>query len=218
MDKISRQLKKDRLLYRELFMNAAKSFKELMEGYKKNFNTDREWKEFILKKIRTEIEPDINKKVQELLDYRKHFLCKRTGTCCSLACSEFSYEELTQRAKNNDNFASQFTSVFVPYENTEDARKVYPEYVDLVLSTLEEGESANFFYCKHRQGKNICPIYEDRPQICRDFPDNPFAIIPPSCGYHDWKEEIIVAAYTYYAMAQIYGYYYEKISEELGVI
>jgi len=240
MEEISLQLKKDVGLYRELFFYAANAFKEVVARYKSDFSCNncrenceinpddisptanlpagcsfREWQKLILHKIATEIEPDINKKVQGLLDYRKEFRCNRTGTCCRLACSEFTYEELKQKALNNDNFASQFTSIFVPYTDVEAARAVYPEYVELVLSKLGENETANFYHCKHVQGTNVCPIYEDRPQICRDFPDNPFSIIPHSCGYYNWKDEVLVAAYTYYAMAQIYGFYYEKIREAL---
>ncbi len=240
MEDIVLQLKKDKRLYRELFLNAAEAFNEVVNKYKAEFSCNkcrpnceikyedlspttalppecgfRGWQKLILHKIANEIEPDINQKVQELLDYRKEFTCNRTGTCCRLACSEFSYEELKQKALNNDNFARQFTSIFVPYTDIEAAREVYPEYVELVLSKLEKNETANFYYCKHLQGTNVCPIYEDRPQICRDFPDNPFSIIPPSCGYYKWKDEVLVAAYTYYAMAQIYGFYFEKIKAAL---
>ncbi|OGI01954.1 MAG: hypothetical protein A2Y25_03010 [Candidatus Melainabacteria bacterium GWF2_37_15] len=315
MEEIAIEQKKNRQLYRELFLNASKTFKELMESYRSDFSCTecgvcckirysklspddivrlaneendttakeylklfvpyesplaheyvdlilskhdepvyfyyckhaddrincekssickdfpdsittilpkqcsfRHWQQLIMYKISAEIEPDISKKVQEILDYRHQFKCNRTGTCCKLACSEFTYEELKQKASNNDNFAQQFTSIFIPYTDIEQARKVYPEYVDLVLSTLQgddSGETANFYHCKHLQGTNTCPVYEDRPQICRDFPDNPFSIIPNSCGYHQWKDEVLVAAYTFYSMTQIYGFYFVKIKAAL---
>ncbi len=308
MEDIASQLDKDRILYRELFINASKTFKELVKSYKDDFacnkcgvcckirysklspeeilqladeendptareflelfvpyadkpghgyagliglkhdepvyfyyckyagsrdNCDkmpacrnfpdsittilpaecgfRHWQKFMLNKIITEIEPDIDKKMREILAFREQFKCRRTGTCCRLACSEFSPEELRQKALDNDEFAKQFTSVFVPYTNIDEAREVYPEYVELVLSRLERGEKAYFYYCRHLRGNNTCPVYEDRPGICRDFPDNPFSIIPHSCGFYRWKEEVIVAAYTYSAMAQVYGFYSEKI-------
>lgn len=308
MDEIGLKLKKDSKLYRELFFNAAKTFKELVDRYKSDFSCNkcstcckirysklppeeikrlaeeendaiaqeylelfapydnapeheyaklviskhdepiyfyyckhadepdkctnkpfckdfpdsittilpqecgyREWQDFIYKKIINEIGPDISQKVNELLDYKKSFECKRTGICCRLAGSEFTHEELKQKALNNDNFAAQFVSVFIPYENIQEARKVYPEYVDYLVDTNEIGEKLNLYHCKYLQGTNECPIYEDRPKICRDFPDNPFCLLPETCGFYKWKEEVVVAAYTYYAMMQVYGFYYEKI-------
>lgn len=175
----------------------------------------RDWQALILNKIKTEIEPDINKKMYEITEYRKNFQCKRCGICCNLASSEFSWEELKTRAAKNDEFAKQFISVFVPYENIEKAAEIYPEYVELLLSRLNKDENAYFYHCKYLQGRNVCPIYENRPQICRDFPDNPFSIIPDKCGYHQWREEVLVAAYTYFAMSQIWGFYQEKINAAL---
>jgi Fe-S-cluster containining protein len=237
------QLKNERALYRELFLNAEKTFKELIKGMKADFsclgcgecgkapNTDfpsdpaatlpqncafRGWQELIVHLIKTETAPVILGKTKEIREYRHSFQCKRTGTCCRLASSEFSYAELLEKAKNNDNYASQFTQVFVPYEKIEDARAVFPQYVDLLLAKFGEDGGLNFFHCKYLKGDNVCPIYEDRPQICRDFPDNPLAIIPPTCGYYAWKEEVAVAAYTFHAMSQIYGFYLEKIENALG--
>ncbi len=175
----------------------------------------RHWQNLALHKIKNEIEPEINLKIKEILDYKNKFKCKRTGICCKLASSEFSYEQLKQKAENNDEFAGQFTKIFVPYKTLQEARDVFPEYVDLLIKKLEKNESINFFYCKYLKGENECPVYESRPQICRDFPDNPFSIIPHKCGYYDWKEEIIVAAYTFHALKQIYDFYVEKIEKAL---
>lgn len=175
----------------------------------------KHWQNLALHRIQNEIEPEIELKIKEILEYKNKFKCKRTGTCCKLASSEFSYEELKQKARNNDEFARQFTEIFVPYKNLEQARNVFPEYVDLLIEKLGKNENINFYYCKYLQGENECPIYETRPQICRDFPDNPLSIIPPVCGYYTWKEEVIVAAYTFHAMQQIYGFYKEKIKAAL---
>ena len=176
----------------------------------------KHWQNLIVHRIENEIAPDVTLKIQEIIDYRNKFSCKKTGTCCRLASSEFSYGELQEKAKNNDDFAKQFVSIFVPYKNIEEARKVFPEYIDLLISRLGGKEKLNFFYCKHLQGKNICPIYESRPQICRDFPDNPLSALPPVCGFCEWKEEVTVAAHTFHAMSQIYSFYLEKIKNTLN--
>jgi Fe-S-cluster containining protein len=243
MDNFALQLKNERALYRELFLNAQNSFKELINKLKADFSckncsgcdknlvsdfpTDitaklpkncayRGWQELVVHLIKTEVGPEVIGKMKEIQEYRHSFQCKRTGTCCRLASSEFSYKELLEKAKNNDNYASQFTEVFIPYEKIEEARAVFPEYIDLLLEKFGEDGGLNFYHCKYLQGDNVCPRYEDRPQICRDFPDDPMAIVPPTCGYYAWKEEVAVAAYTFHAMSQIYGFYLEKITNALG--
>ncbi|HSA06788.1 MAG TPA: YkgJ family cysteine cluster protein [Candidatus Gastranaerophilales bacterium] len=171
----------------------------------------KSWQKLIMDTIKNEIEPEIELKITEILNYRSKFSCNRTGTCCKLASSEFSYEEIKYKALNNDRFAKQFAEIFTPYQDIETARKVFPQYVDLLISRCAENEKLNFYYCKHLKDGNICAMYESRPDICRDFPDNPLSIMPPSCGYYAWKEEVIVAAYTFHAMKQIYDFYFEKI-------
>jgi len=175
----------------------------------------KHWQNLVMDRIQNEIEPEIDLKIKEIMDYKNKFQCKRTGTCCKLASSEFSYEELQQKAWNKDEFARQFTQVFVPYKNFREARDVFPEYVDLIVKKFGKEENINFYYCKYLENDNECPIYENRPQICRDFPDNPLSVIPPVCGYYTWKEEVLVAAYTFHAMKQIYGFYLEKIKKAL---
>ncbi len=174
----------------------------------------KNWQQAALAKINDEISKDILLKLKEIDLYRENFSCKQTGTCCRLASSEFSYEELKLKAQNGDNFAGQFTSVFVPYENLETARSVFPEFVDMVLSTLK-GEKVNFYHCKYIKDDNLCPIYDERPQICKDFPDNPLSILPPNCGFCEWKEDVNVASMLLHALIEISGFYCEKIKNAM---
>ena len=148
---------------------------------------------------------------KEILAYRSQFKCVGCATCCNLACSEFSPAELKQKAENGDNFAAQFLSVFVPYASKEDARKVYPEYIKM----LEENKEDNvyFYHCPKLTEDKRCSDYENRPQICRDFPDNPLSILPKSCGYKQWKDEIEPLALMLHSMVEIIEYYKEKIPQ-----
>ncbi len=171
------------------------------------------WQRLCMDKIKNEIEPDLKIKAAEILAYRNNFSCSRTGTCCRLACSEYSYEELKQKAQNGDVFAGEFTGVFIPYTSIEEAGEIFPDYVNLVLETLDTGESIYFYHCPHITEDNFCTIYEKRPNICRDFPDNPLSILHPSCGFYDWKEEVMVASLTLHAMTYIYKFYLEKIGD-----
>ncbi|MDD3012922.1 MAG: YkgJ family cysteine cluster protein, partial [Candidatus Gastranaerophilales bacterium] len=175
----------------------------------------RDWQKTALQKIKEEISRDILIKIREIKEFRFSFNCKKTGTCCRLASSEFSYEELKEKAKNGDNFATQFTSVFIPYDSIEDARKIFPEYLDLVFHQFDEGEKAYFYHCPHVTDNNLCSIYEFRPQICRDFPDNPLSILPSVCGFNEWKEDVQVASMLLHALIEILEFNIKKIEYAL---
>lgn len=171
----------------------------------------KNWQKAILKNIEEEIFKDILLKYQQMNAYKENFSCNRTGTCCKFACSEFSYEELKEKASKGDNFASQFVSIFMPYENQEQARKIYPEYVDMLEKKLGKDEKVWFYFCPHLDENNLCTQYEKRPDICRDFPNNPLSILPPWCGYYDWKEEIEVLAMTLHALVNLSEFYKERL-------
>ena len=115
--------------------------------------------------------------------YRAECGCRGCGVCCKFAVSEFSYEDLREKANNGDNFASQFVSVFVPYEKAEEYSDIFPEYLEL----LSDSGKYYVYHCPKVTDDNRCSDYDNRPQICRDFPDNPIAFLPKTCGYMDWK-------------------------------
>ena len=93
-------------------------------------------------------------------------------------------EELKKKAKNGDNFATQFTSIFVPYKDENEAKQIYPEYFELLSERLE-GEKVYFYHCPKLTKENRCSDYENRPGICRDFPDNPLGFLPGPCGFQE---------------------------------
>jgi Fe-S-cluster containining protein len=35
---------------------------------------------------------------------------------------------------------------------------------------------------------NKCLVWEDRPQLCRDYPGSPFLVMAPGCAYEEWSE------------------------------
>ena len=123
--------------------------------------------------------------LEEIANYLKKCNCVGCGVCCKFAVSEFSPEELTQKAQQGDNFAKQFISTFQSYKSLDAVKEVYPEYVEL-LQNLAQG-SYYFYHCPKVTKDNRCPDYENRPQICRDFPDNPIAFLPKTCGFLPWK-------------------------------
>jgi Fe-S-cluster containining protein len=175
----------------------------------------RKWQKFAVEKLNNEISRDIYKKLLELNEHRENFSCQKCGTCCKLASSEFSYEELKQKAQNGDKFAVEFTGVFVPYENKDDAKKIYPEFVDMLLKKLGKDEQVYFYHCPLVTKENTCSNYENRPQVCKDFPNNPLVIFPPDCGYCEWKEDVHVAAMLMHALIEICEFNTTKIKTAL---
>jgi len=225
MAELNDKITKLRKNYREIFVTCGEEIEKRIDTVKpKGFDgeffrkyepdtTGYEWQKQALILLNNDISKEIYRKLNEILAYRSQFKCIGCATCCKLACSEFSPEELKQKADNGDNFAGQFLSVFVPYKSKEEARKIYPEYIELLK---ENGENDVYFYhCPKVTEDNRCSDYENRPQICRDFPDNPLSILPKSCGYNEWKEEIEPIALMLHSMLEITDYYRTKLDELL---
>ena len=207
--------------YREIFKQSAKAIEERVNAIKpKDFDGDifdkyeenstgKNWQKAVIDMLVNDISQEIFQKWTEIIDYRNNFECKGCATCCNLACSEFSYDELRKRAKNGDDFATQFTSIFVPYSSKEEARNVYPEYIKLLEDSLEE--NVYFYHCPKLTKDKKCSDYENRPKICRVFPDNPLDILPESCGFYEWRQEVEPVAMMLHAMVEIIDYYKTKI-------
>ncbi len=169
------------------------------------------WQAQVLDMFENDIAKEIHRKWQEILLYREKFMCKGCATCCKLACSEFSPEQLKQKAAGGDRFATQFLSVFVPYATREEASEVYPEYLQLLDDTISD--EVYFYHCPKLNDCNRCTDYENRPQICRDFPDNPLSILPESCGFYQWRQQVQPVALMLHATLEILNYYRDKIPQ-----
>ena len=189
--------------YREIFSQTIEYFNQRIENIKPQ--------EF-LKFLNEDILNEVFKQKLEILESRKKFSCGGCAACCKLACSEFSYDDLKQKSQNNDNFATQFISVFIPYENELEAEKIYPEYFEL-LKNRAENEKVYFYYCPKVTKDNRCSDYENRPPICRDFPDNPLGFLPKTCGYLKWKEEVEEKTLKLRSLIEIIEFYKSKITE-----
>jgi len=131
--------------------------------------------------------------------------CANCGACCSLAVSEFSKEELKNKAKNGDKTSQSFLKTFEPYEKNTPPKNLLPNF---------EFESAYFYHCKKvqiKKGKSYCPIYEKRPEVCRKFPDTPLEPLPETCVYNKWKDENETKALFIKAINDIRKFYLEEI-------
>lgn len=207
--------------YREIFSKSVEEIQKRIDEIKPSDlkgdifdefpkNTEgQKWQQAALTLLDKDISKEVYRKFQEVLAYRNNFRCVGCATCCNLACSEFSPDELKEKAANGDKFAKQFMSIFIPYNTKEEARKIYPEYIKLLEDNKEE--KVYFYHCPKLTKENRCSDYENRPQICRDFPDNPLSLLPKSCGYKRWKEEIEPVTLMLHSMVEIIQYYKENI-------
>ena len=224
MEDLTTSVNNLRQKYREIFAFSAENLQkridalkpagcgDILDKYAPN-SSGENWQKSVLKMFEEDISKEIHRKWSEILAYRSQFSCIGCGTCCKLACSEFSPEELKQKADKGDRFATQFLSVFVPYNSKEEAREVYPEYIKMLEEQKED--EVYFYHCPKLTECNRCSDYENRPQICRDFPDNPLALLPKSCGYVKWKEEVEPIALMLHSMLEIIDYYKGKINANI---
>ncbi len=224
MNGLDSDIKNMKQKYREIFLKSVDAIKQRVDEIKpKDFNGDifdeyemksvgYNWQSAVLDMFENDISHEIYRKWKEILDYRKNFKCKGCATCCNLACSEFSPEQLKEKAQNGDKFAKQFTQIFVPYENAKQAEKIYPEYLKLLSDTLDE--DVYFYHCPKLNDCKRCSDYENRPEICRVFPDNPLSILPKSCGFYDWRAEVEPVALMLHSMVEIIDYYKQNIKRE----
>lgn len=156
------------------FKNIKKRYAEIMKEELKIFDEKAEDR---LAELRSKI-----------YKAKENYSCIKCGACCKLAVSPDSPQELKEKADKGDNFAGQFISIFKLYEDFDKIRDLYPDYFDTVDIV---NEKLYFYHCDLVTEDNLCPKYEDRPQICRDFPENPIDILPVSCGFKKWQDEVL---------------------------
>ena len=168
----------------------------------------REWQMKIITFLAGNYRQKLKATYKAIMDKKCEYSCNLCGDCCRLATSEYSYNQLKQRAMRGDKFSADFVSVFVPYESEEDARKVNPEYFKLLNELVED--KIYYYYCP-RLKDNLCSDYENRPDICKDFPHNPLKLLPSRCSFNEWKNEIAYQAMLLKAKVDIIDFYKDKL-------
>lgn len=220
--------------YRDLFDLAHKRLHELFEEMKGQFkctqcNTPpenvedvlhmycgyREWQANVIYALENTIGKQILDSLAKIDEVRNtKGACHMCGVCCELASSEFSYDELKAKAEGGDNFAQQFTSVFLPYESHEAARTKFP---DTVTEILEQAiGDVHFYHCPYIDDESKkCTIYGDpkRPQICASYPETPLTLMYKNCGYQPWKDEMLPTTLLAHATLELCQHYANKILE-----
>ena len=168
----------------------------------------REWQLQMITFLAGDYKQKLKADYKAIMDKKNDYSCCRCAACCRLATSEYSYAQLKQRAMRGDKFAADFVSIFVPYETEEEAKKVNPEYFELLNELVED--KIYYYYCP-KMKDNLCTDYENRPDICKDFPHNPLKLLPSSCSYNEWRNEISHAAMLLKAKVDIIEFYKTKL-------
>jgi len=219
--------------YQQIFIEAAESIRREVNKFKpenpctlcqnknckletKDVFTDypsgcayREWQSKILSFLASDYKQKLKNTYKMIMDKKNEYSCNRCANCCRLAVSEYSYEQLKQRAMRGDKFSRDFVSVFVPYKSEEEARLANPEYFKLLEETMEE-QRVYFYYCPKLIG-NDCSDYENRPDICKDFPHNPLKLLPSTCSFNEWKNAVAKNAMLLKAKTDIIEFYKNKL-------
>ena len=177
-------------LYREIFNNILDSMPELFERLKPtcqncekisccdiNKNSPfqvfeencklKSWQENIVHALEVDLSKEILQKLKEIENDKALFTCNRCTICCKFATSEFDYNTLKEKAKKGDNFAKQFISIFQPYKDFNEAKKAYPDYVEMLEENLEDINKVYFYYCKKLNNDGLCSDYKNRLHFWR---------------------------------------------------
>lgn len=188
--------------YREIFVSVLSAMQGEINSLKP---------EEVKNYLEVEVEKHIQFQRNLILERKKNFHCKMCGACCRLAISEFSPVELLDKASRGDNYAKEFIATFKPYEREEDAEKEFKLYVDLIK---ESGEKVYYYHCDKVTEENKCSCYENRPRICRDYPDNPIQMLHPTCSFIGWHESIQTIVLTIRAMTEIRQHFLNEYQKE----
>jgi Fe-S-cluster containining protein len=122
--------------------------------------------------------------------------CNKTGHCCRCAVPSVPVAKLFEKAKKGEDFARDFLSVFVSHKDIKTAEKESPSVVCQTLELINKSKNSEFstdtivFYkCRFISEKHTCGIYEDRPELCRTYPDSPFYVFSEDCSCYKWAAE-----------------------------
>lgn len=219
--------------YEQIFTEAAESIRAAIDKFKpenpctlcavkdckiqnKDVFTDfpagcayREWQLQVLAFLNGDYRQKLKNTYKMIMDKKENYHCIKCGNCCRLATSEFSYDQLKQRAARGDKFARDFVSVFEPYENEKEAKLANPEFFDLLNEVM--GDQKVFYYYCPKLFANECSDYENRPDVCKNFPHNPLKLLPSSCSFNAWKNEVSYQSMLLKAKTDIIDFYKNKL-------
>ena len=73
-----------------------------------------------------------------------------------------------------------------------------------------EEQKIYYYYCPKVEN-NLCSDYENRPNICKDFPHNPLKLLPSICSFNAWRNSVTKSAMLLKAKTDIIDFYKSKL-------
>lgn len=220
--------------YREIFTESAKIIRNEIDKFKPQHNCNfctipcdikkvdifeifppgcpyGTWQIKALSYLTNEYKSKLNVAKKTMLEKKKEYSCAKCGTCCKLAVSEFSPVQLKQRAIRGDKFAREFSKIYVPYESEDMAKAICPEYYDKLYEIMDPDERLYFYYCSKLGADDLCSDYENRPDICKDFPLTALKVLPECCAFMPWHNEVERMAMSIKSREDLIAFYKDKI-------
>ena len=234
MAEYSSETEKQEEEYKAIFIEAAKIIRQEIDKFKPDENCKfctipcdienpdifsvfppncpyANWQIKALSYLTNEYSSKLKVSKKNIMEKKKEYSCKKCGECCRLAISGYTPVQYKQKAVRGDKFAQEFLSIYVPYESEEIVEAVCPNYYNKLNQFMDKNERVYFYYCKKLGADNLCSDYENRPDICKNFPNSPLNILPDECGYLPWSESVRKLAMSINAREDIIRFYKEKL-------
>jgi len=176
----------------------------------------KNWAQRGIHLLETEIGGEILTQLRAIEAAKQTVQCHQCGVCCRFASSEFSYDELVAKAQAGDSFATQFTSIFLPYASIEAAREKFPAMVADVLNHTDD--AVYFYHCPYVGEDNRCTLWgkPKRPPLCQNYPDTPLTFIYKNCAWKPWKDDNHDDALAAHASIELCGFYVGRLKTLLA--
>lgn len=152
------------------------------------------WRQQVLEILEQHLGRELVEKLAEIRAECDRVTCGRCGACCRMASSEYDWVTLSEKARQGDDFARQFTRVFLPYTSVEAARQANASMVEDVLATAgvspDSGKTVYFYHCPYIDEDNRCTLFNDprRPAMCGSYPETPLTFVSRQCAWKPWQE------------------------------
>ena len=234
MTDISSESERQEALYKEIFTEAAKVIRHEIDKFKPEDSCKfctipcdvqkpdifavfppncpyGAWQIKALSHLTNEYRSKLRASKKALMDKKNEYSCTKCGNCCKLAVSSYNPMQLKQMAIRGDKYAREFSSIYIPYESEEMAEAVCPEFYAKLKDLMDVNERLYFYYCRKLGADNLCSDYENRPDICKDFPLTPLKVLPDTCGYMAWHNLVEKQAMSIKAREDLIKFYKEKI-------
>lgn len=169
------------------------------------------WQIKALSHLTNEYKTKLKMSKKALMEKKKEYSCLKCGTCCKLAVSGYSPMQLKQMSIRGDKYAREFSSIYIPYDSEEMAEAICPEFYAKLKDLMDANERLYFYYCRKLGADNLCSDYENRPDICRDFPMTPLKTLPDCCGFITWHNLIERQAMSIKAREDLIQFYKDRL-------